>query len=81
MREVCNERRRRITLSLFVAVIFAPSIYGFDLGTITLPALCVIIMSILGGFRFIALFWSLVSILVFWAITCLIWTKVEIKNK
>jgi len=76
-RRIRAARTRRVLVSLLLAVAFAPSIFGFDLGTVTAPALFVIALALTGGLRFIALFWSVVSIVGLWAITFATWNLIS----
>src|SRR2546427_2962702 len=64
-------RNRRAAAALFIALTVAPSLFGFDMGAITLPALVVIIIG-LRSLRTVALAWSLISILATWSLVLLI---------
>jgi hypothetical protein len=66
--------KRRAAAALFIALAVAPSLFGFDMGAITLPALVVIIVG-LRSLRTVALVWSIISILVTWSLVLLIWTS------
>jgi len=67
----------RLLISLLLSITFAPSIFGYDLGVVTLPALCIIVLSLLGKLRFIALVWSVFSITVVTFLFFGIWSLVS----
>ena len=67
--------KSRSAAALFIALAVAPSLFGFDMGAITLPALVVILVG-LRSLRTVALAWSIFSILFTWSIVLLIWTSV-----
>jgi hypothetical protein len=76
-RRIHAARTRRVLVSLLFAVAFAPSIFGFDFGAVTVPALFVIALALAGGLRFIALCWSVVSIAGLWAIIFASWSLIS----
>lgn len=76
-RRVHTAVSRRLVLSLLFAVAFAPSIFGFDLGAVPVPALFVIALASTGGLRFIALCWSVASIVGVWATIFGAWSLIS----
>jgi hypothetical protein len=66
-RRVHAARPRRALVSLLLAVAFA----------VTVPALFVSVLALIGGLRLIALCWSVVSIAALWAIIFAAWSLIS----
>jgi hypothetical protein len=80
-RGVQNHALRRLFSSLVFALAFAPSIYGFDLGAVTVPAVFVILLTMRGGLTFIALIWSAFSLVLLWGIIFGTWSLFSFIHK
>src|SRR5438477_9859496 len=76
-RRIHAARIRRVLVSLLLAVAFAPSIFGFDLGAVTVLALFIIALALIGGLGLIALCWSVASIAALWAIIFAAWSFIS----
>jgi hypothetical protein len=58
--KIHSQIARRMGFALLLALAFAPSIFGFDLGAVTVPAVVTMLMAMLGALRFIVFLWSVV---------------------
>jgi hypothetical protein len=65
---------RRLLICLAVALAFAPSILGFDLGVVTLPAPLVALLAFSSGYRPVVVGWSILSIFCTWVLAFGVWT-------
>ena len=53
-------------MSFILALVFAPSVFGFDLGAFTVPAVVMLLVGLTGGLRGFGIIFAIISIFSFW---------------